>query len=228
LNYPERLRGGGRRCPVDRSRLEAFSDGVFAVAITLLALNLAVPGPGHRQSLLSQLASHWPAFVAYVISFFTIGIIWVNHHALVQNIARVDRTLLFLNLLLLACVVAIPFATATMADYLKTGGQDARVAMALYAAVFEAMSLAFMALFEWTLHEDSRTHHPVPETARWAARRRFYLGQLPYLIAIGVAFISPLAALAIIGLVAVYYIFERTPSPARAPAGDQPGEEQQP
>ena len=93
---------------MDRSRLEAFSDGVFAVAITLLALNLAVPGPGHG-ALLQQLGSHWPAFVAYVISFFTIGIIWVNHHALVRNIAVVDRTLLFLNLLLLAFVVAIPF-----------------------------------------------------------------------------------------------------------------------
>ncbi len=196
---------------MDRSRLEAFSDGVFAVAITLLALNLAVAGPGHGK-LLSQLGNHWPAFVAYLISFFTIGIIWVNHHAFVQNIAIVDRTLLFLNLLLLVFVVALPFGTATMADYLNGGGQDARVAMALYAAILEGMSLAFMALFEWTLREDSRLHRPVPKSARWPARRRFYLGQIPYLIAIGVAFISPLAALVIIGLVAVYYIFERTPT----------------
>jgi uncharacterized membrane protein len=198
---------------VDRSRLEAFSDGVFAVAITLLALNLAVagPGPGHK-SLLAQLGSHWPSFVAYVISFFTIGIIWVNHHALVQNIATVDRTLLFLNLLLLAFVVAIPFGTATMADYLTAGGQDSRVAMALYAAVFEGMSIGFSAMFEWTLHGEARTHHAVPERARWGARIRFYLGQIPYLIAIGLAFVNPLVSLAIIGLVAVYYIFERTPS----------------
>ena len=109
---------------MDRSRLEAFSDGVFAVAITLLALNLAVAGPG-TGSLLDQLGRHWPAFVAYVISFFTIGIIWVNHHALVRNIAVVDRTLLFVNLLLLLFVVAIPFVTATMADYL-TGRRPGR------------------------------------------------------------------------------------------------------
>ena len=147
-----------------------------------------------------------------MISFFTIGIIWVNHHALVRNIAVVDRTLLFLNLLLLAFVVAIPFGTATMADYLTAGGRNAEVAMALYAAIFEGMSLGFMAIFEWTLHEEGRTHQRVPESARWAARRRFYLGQLPYLVAIGVAFISPPVSLAIIGLVDVYYIFERTPS----------------
>jgi TMEM175 potassium channel family protein len=203
---------------VDRSRLEAFSDGVFAVAITLLALDLAVAGPYHGP-LSHQLAEKWPAYVAYVVSFFTIGIIWVNHHALVQNIAVIDRMLLFLNLGLLAFVVAIPFATSTMADYLARGGQDAKVAAALYAAVFEGMSLGFTALFEWTLYEDGRTHRPVPEAARSAARLRFYIGQLPYLIAIGVAFISPPISFAICGLVAVYYIVERTPGPAAAPDG---------
>ncbi len=203
---------------MDRSRLEAFSDGVFAVAITLLALNLSVTGPGHGR-LLHQLGDHWPAFVAYLISFFTIGVIWVNHHVLVHNIAVVDRTLLFLNLLLLAFVVAIPFATATMAAYLTAGGQDAHVAMALYGAVFEAMSFGFMAIFEWTLRE-GRTHQPVPPEARWPARMRFYAGQLVYLAAIGIAFIAPAVALVMIGLVAVYYIVERTPS---TNAGGQSG-----
>jgi TMEM175 potassium channel family protein len=206
---------------MDRSRLEAFSDGVFAVAITLLALNLAVAGPGHG-SLLDKLGRQWPAFVAYVISFFTIGIIWVNHHALVRNIAVVDRTLLFVNLLLLLFVVAIPFGTATMADYLTAGGQDARAAMALYAAILEGMSLGFVAIFEWTLH-DGRTFQPVPRAGRWAVRGRFYVGQVPYLIAFAVAFISPPVSLAIIGLVAVYYIFERTPSAPGSRPGTAPG-----
>lgn len=146
-----------------RARLEAFSDGVFAVAITLLALNLAVAGPGHGP-LLRQLADHWPSFVAYLISFFTVGIIWVNHHALMDNIAFVDRKLLFLNLLLLLFVVAIPFATGTMADYLRTTDQDARVAMLLYALILEGMSLSFAAIFGWSLGA-GRTHHPVPPDA---------------------------------------------------------------
>lgn len=190
---------------------------MFAVAITLLALNLAVDGPGHG-SLLHQLGHHWPAFVAYAISFFTIGIIWVNHHALVNNIAIVNRALLFLNLLLLAIVVAIPFVTATMADYLTAGGQDAHVAMALYAGTFELMGLGFTAVFEWALREDSRLHRPVPGDAKWAVRARFYGGQVPYLIAVGVAFVSAPAALIITALVAVYYVFERTPAAGRAPA----------
>ena len=193
---------------MDRGRLEAFSDGVFAVAITLLALNLAIGGPGHGP-LLGQLGHHWPAFVAYLISFFTIGIIWVNHHTLVKNIAVVDRTLLFLNLLLLLFVVVIPFATATMAEYLTGAGQDARVAMALYALVFEGMSLAFCAIFGWTLGE-GRTHRPVPREARAGAWLRFGIGLLFYLVATGLAFISAPAALTIIGLVAIYYMIDPT------------------
>src|SRR6185437_983777 len=96
---------------MDRSRLEAFSDGVFAVAITLLALDLAVAGPEGHGPLAEQLYHKWPAFLAYLISFFMIGIIWVNHHALVRQITKVDRTLLFLNLVLLLFVVLIPFST---------------------------------------------------------------------------------------------------------------------
>jgi TMEM175 potassium channel family protein len=197
---------------VDRSRLESFSDGVFAVAATLLVVNLAVPRHG-GPPILDQLAAAWPSFVAYLVSFFTIGIIWVNHHALIQNVAVVNRTLLFLNLLLLVFVVTIPFSTATMASFLTGGSQNAKVAAALYALDFEIMSLCFMALFEWTLREDSRLHEPVPEEARWPARRRFYAGQLPYAGAIGLAFASPAASLAVTGLVAVYYVFERTPGP---------------
>jgi uncharacterized membrane protein len=196
---------------VDRGRLESFSDGVFAVAITLLALNLTIAGPGHK-SLLYQLGHHWPSFVAYVISFFTIGIIWVNHHTLIANIAVVNRTLLFLNLLLLLIIVAIPFVTATMAAYLTASGTNGHIAAALYAGTFELMGLAFTGLLEWAMHEDERMHQPVPTVARNAVRTRFYLGQLPYLIAIGVAFASAPASVIITALVAIYYIFERTPS----------------
>ena len=119
---------------MSRGRLEAFSDGVFAVAITLLALNLAVKGPGYG-TLAHQLAHQWPGYLAYLISFFTIGIIWVNHHTLVANVAVVTRKLLFLNLVLLLFVVLIPVATGTVADYLAEGGFDAKLAVAVYGIV---------------------------------------------------------------------------------------------
>ena len=197
---------------MESGRLEAFSDGVFAVAITLLALNLVVPGPGHGP-LGEQLGSHWPAFAGFVVSFLTIGIIWVNHHALCRNFARIDRPLLFLNLLLLFFIVSIPFATATFADYLTRSGSDAALAAAIYQGVFLGMSLSFGAMLGWAIW---RQHLKTPLTgtgARWALVR-FAGGNVAYAAAIGVAFFSPLASLIISGLVAVYYVFEHTPAQA--------------
>ena len=150
------------------ARLEAFSDGVFAVAITLLALDLRVDGPG-QGTLADQLGHQWPVFAAYVVSFFVIGIVWVNHHALFTSFARVDRSLLFLNLLLLLWIAAIPFATSTMATYLRTDGGDAHLAAALYSAVLEGMSLSFTSIFVWSLRRGNR-RVPLPSGAARATR----------------------------------------------------------
>jgi uncharacterized membrane protein len=196
---------------MDRSRLEAFSDGVFAVAITLLAFNIAVKGPGHGH-LWHQVTHLWPTFLAYLVSFSVIGIIWVNHHGLVRNITAVDRTLLFLNLLLLLFVVLIPFATNTVADYRLSDSWDGRVSVALYSGVFLGMSIGFGSMFEWTLH-GSRTQLSLPVEQHWRARFRFVGGALVYLVDIGVALLSSVAGFALIAAVAVYYIVERTPSP---------------
>jgi uncharacterized membrane protein len=205
---------------MDRSRLEAFSDGVFAVAITLLALNLTVAGPTGQGSLTDQLNEKWPAFLAYLVSFFMIGIIWVNHHALVRSIVAVDRTLLFLNLGLLLFVVLIPFATATTADYFLKNNWDAKVAMAIYAGVFLGMSIGFSAIFEWTLH-GHRVYQPLPPEEQWPARIRFIGGGLVYVVAIVVALFSPIASFALIAATAVYYIVQQTPDSTDSPGGDE-------
>jgi uncharacterized membrane protein len=205
---------------VDRSRLEAFSDGVFAVAITLLALNLTVegPGPGHAH-LQHQLYEHRWSFIAYLLSFFIIGIIWVNHHVLIRSIALVDRTLLFLNLVLLIFVVLIPFSTATAAQYLPVGGPDVKVAMVLYSTVFLGMSAGFSLIFEWTLHGDHRIV-PLPPQAHWPARLRFVGGSSVYVVSAVVSLFNAIIAFILVAAVAVYYIVERTPT---ASAPDSPG-----
>jgi len=203
-----------------RGRLEAFSDGVFAVAITLLALNLAVKGPGHG-TLAHQLAEQWPGYLAYLISFFTIGIIWVNHHALVSNVVQVSRTLLFLNLVLLLFVVLVPVATGTVGDYLAHGGFDAKLAVAMYGVVLVGMSLGFSSMLEWSLGA-GRTRVPVPPEKRWAARVRFMSGGLIYLLIVGIAFVNAVVALGLSGLVAVYYIFESTPTLGKSGEPSEP------
>ena len=205
---------------MDSTRLEAFSDGVFAVAITLLALNLVVPGPGGHLSLAAKLQDHLPSFAAFVVSFLTIGIIWVNHHTLFKNFAKIDRTLLFLNLLLLLFVVCIPFATSTFAAYLPRGHFDASVATAIYQGVFEGMSVAFGLLFWWAIRHEHLKIALTPSAAR-AAMIRFGIGNIGYISAIGVAFVSPVVSLVISGLVAVYYMFEQTPARPGAAPSDQ-------
>jgi uncharacterized membrane protein len=207
---------------MDRSRLEAFSDGVFAVAITLLALDLTVAGPEGHGSLTDQLHGKWPAFLAYLISFFMIGIIWVNHHALVRQITKANRTLLFLNLVLLLFVVLIPFSTAIVADYFARHDWDTQVAMMIYGGIFLGMSAGFGAIFEWTLH-GQRVYQPLPPERYWPARVRFVGGGLIYVAAIVIALFSDVASFVLIALTAVYYIFERTPSSPGAPDGGDEG-----
>jgi len=209
---------------MDRARLEAFSDGVFAVAITLLALDLAVEGPGHGTTLLQQLGHRWPAYAAYVVSFFVIGVLWVNHHSLFGQIARVDRALLFANLLLLLFVVAIPFITSTLAEYLLDGGQDARVAAVLYAVVMEGMGLSFSLMFVHVVRADLLLVPLTPEASR-AAIVRFGLGGVAYLVAIVGAFLWAPFVLVVAGGITGYYIVERVPSdPSGASADPAPVE----
>jgi uncharacterized membrane protein len=94
---------------MEKPRVEAFSDGVIAVAITLLALDLRVPDPAAHGGLAHALAAQWPNYAAYLVTFLTIGIIWINHHAMLRRLVSVDHTILVLNLLLLLTVVILPF-----------------------------------------------------------------------------------------------------------------------
>jgi uncharacterized membrane protein len=152
-----------------------------------------------------------------VVSFATIGIIWVNHHTLFRNFSEIDRALLFLNLLLLFFVVSIPFATSTIASYLRQGGADASLAAAIYEGVYVGMSVSFAGLFWWAIRHEHTKIAFTPEAAR-RATIRFGIGNVGYLAAVGIAFVNATASLIISAVVAVYYIFEQTPSqqtPAR-------------
>jgi uncharacterized membrane protein len=193
-----------------------FSDAVLAVAITLLALNLMVAGPGHGP-LARLLYRDWPACAAYVISFFTIGIVWMNHHALLASIEIVDRSLLVFNLFLLMFVVAIPAATRLLAAYLPEGGPGAQDAAVVYGIVLEGMSVGFVGMTEWLLRA-SWTRKAIPPHQRQASRLRYYPAPLIYLAIIGFAFVYPLTALMFSAIVNIYYAFEQTPLRARGVA----------
>ena len=199
-------------------RLEAFSDGVFAIAITLLVLDLAVPERGGDRSLASGLGHEWPAYFAYGVSFLVIGIIWINHHALCTLARRVDRRVLFANLFLLLTVSVIPFPTRVLAEYLTADDNDAHVAAALYSATSFAMSVGFTLLF-LALNRDARLlRRPIDRATARRSLIRFSGGGLVYLALVGLSFVSAVATLAVHGALAVYYCFDQL-SPARTSTG---------
>ena len=203
---------------MESGRVEAFSDGVFAIAITLLVLDLRVSGKG---PLLHQLLAAWPHYFAYVVSFLTIGIMWMNHHTILGHVKRVDRPLLVLNLLLLMGIVAIPFPTTLVADHLTD--PDGKVATVTYGLVMIAISVGFAALWVYVVTHAPSLGAVVPQGALGQSVPGFTLGGAVYVAGTLIAaFWSPVAGLIIFGALAIYYLFEHLPSPAREPAAGKP------
>jgi uncharacterized membrane protein len=186
--------------------MESFSDAVIAVAITLLVLGITVPVPGAtNHSLIYELGQLWPSYAAYVTSFVTIGIIWINHHAMIDRLQQSDRLILMLNLLLLMSIGLLPFATNLMATYLRDPSGRS-VAAAVYGGSFVLMSLAFGALNRTILLRRAQLLGvEMGLDERRAVLRRAVIGLVPYAVATPLAFVSPYITLIICAGVAGYY-----------------------
>src|SRR4051795_4647545 len=130
------------------NRLEAFSDGGFAIAITLLVLEIDVPTDS-GDGLAHALAEQWPAYLAYLVSFLVIGIIWMNHHAVIDHLRAADRPLMALNLFLLLWISLIPWPTRLVAEYMREGGDAERIAALVYAGTMTMMGVAFGLLWRY-------------------------------------------------------------------------------
>jgi uncharacterized membrane protein len=195
---------------VDSRRAEAFSDGVFAVAITVLTFNL-LPIAVHPLSAHS-LAGHWPDYFAYVVSFLTIGIMWLNHHTMLGAVTRVNRVVLVLNLLLLMGVVAIPFPTALVAAHLNDGSAG-KVAAVTYGLLMIWIGAGFGALWIYlAAHQKDLGARRKVRSPRLSTLR-FTIGNAGYIGGTIIAVFFPVAALVIFGLLAVYYLFQHLPDP---------------
>ncbi len=191
----------------ETGRLEAFSDGVFAVAITLLVLNIQPPPPDALPrgsgELLIFLRDKWPIYLAFVTSFATIGIMWVNHHRLFTHIKRSDNNLLLLNLLLLLIIVFIPFPTALMAEYINQ--PDNRVAAVLYSGTFFLMALFFNLVWLYASRKN-RLLSPnanIQEVRAITGQYRF--GPLCYVVTFTLAFFLPLVSVVLQLLLAIFF-----------------------
>ena len=187
----------------DTSRIEAFSDGVFAIAITLLVIEIGVPHV-EGTTLLGALVEQWPSYLGYVISFLQIGVIWANHHNRFRFIVRSDHILLFLNILFLMCVAFIPFPTALLADYLQ--GTERSTAGAIYAGTLAVTAVFFTLLWLYAAANYRLVDRNLDPSLLRAMTRRFVAGMVAYLVTFLLAFVNVTASLFLIVVLALLFV----------------------
>jgi uncharacterized membrane protein len=207
---------GGQAERGDAGRLEAFSDGVMAIAITLLILDVHVEQvPG--QSLARGLGHALPEIIAFAATFLQIGIMWANHHALFRLVDRVDQLLLLANLLLLAGVSFLPFPAGLIAGYLD--GPDARTAMLLYGGVITLCALAFNIIWHYATKRGLLRAGLDPAFRR-DVTIRYRIGLAGYAASTLLALLTPWLTLAVSAALALLFLLGPSPRPA-FPAGDE-------
>jgi uncharacterized membrane protein len=186
-------------------RLEAFSDGVFAIAVTLLILDVKVADEGG--SLAERLGHAWPSYAAYVISFVVIATMWINHHRMFKALVAVDHTIIVANLALLLVISFIPFPTKLLGEHLTSGTYaDERTAVLVYGATMVAVGVVFPTLW-WAITRDRALLRPhvTPAVAR-AELRRNLVGFPTYTLVTAVAVVAPKVSLAGFGALALFYL----------------------
>jgi uncharacterized membrane protein len=186
------------------TRLETFSDGVLAIAATLLILDVRAEGSplGH------ELTHIWTSYAAYALSFTVIGIIWVNHHVVIEQLGHVDRRFLFINLFFLLVVAFIPFPTELVAHYIRDGGHDARDAVLAYGVTLTLMAVAYNVLWFYAIRNGRLLRSDADTRTVDGISRSFRPGIPIYAVATLIAFASPAASFALFGALALFYVFE--------------------
>jgi len=193
----------------ETGRIEAFSDGVFAVAITLLVLNIKlpaqlVPALFDDQHLWRELSGQLPTLFAFLTSFATVGIMWINHHRLFTHIKRVDTGLLLLNLLLLLLIVFVPYPTALLTEqYALSPGQHA--AAIVYSGTFVILACCFNILWRYASYHNRLLGKDVDTRAVIAISRQYLFGPLVYLAVFGVAWINTPATIILSFALALFF-----------------------
>jgi uncharacterized membrane protein len=187
---------------VPTSRLEAFSDGVFAIAVTILVLAFAIPKGG--ASLSHELLHQWPSYIAYAVSFLTIGIMWVNHHDVMTQIGHADRTFLFLTIGLLMCVAFVPYPTAIVAEFVRGG--DRQTAALFYGITLTTTAIFFNALWRYAAWNNRLIAEDADPSVVAGITRSFRPGVPMYAGSTLAALVSPVASLALFAAIALFYV----------------------
>lgn len=192
----------------DTGRIEAFSDGVFAIAITLLIIEIRVPHLDHAPagaSLAGRLLELWPSYLGYMISFIVIGTIWANHHNRFSYIVRSNHVLLFLNVVFLMCVAFIPFPTALLAEYIRQP-EYRTTAIAVYSGTLAVTAIFFTLLWLYAANGYRLVTGDLDPAVLKAMTGRYIIGMVLYLAAFGLAFVNIWVSLAVIFGLALLFV----------------------
>ena len=195
----------------DTTRLETFSDGVIAIAITLLVLEITVPTIAHDKSLGHELLKEWPSYLGYAVSFLTLGTMWINHHNRFREIVRADQGLLSINTLLLMAMAFLPFSTALVADYVTGSPEQQLTASAIYTGTTLAIAVLFNVLLRYASSDHRLLDDRVSDARLRSTTRRYNAGVLIYSVAFILSFVWFPAALGICAIMAVVFLL---PEPA--------------
>lgn len=190
----------------ETGRIEAFSDGIFAIAITLLILEIKIPHQQETEHLAVALLRQWPSYLAFLLSFTYIGVMWINHHRMFTHIKRANDVLLGLNLLLLLGVTVVPFPTAVLAEHL--GGPDERTAAIVYNATFFLLAIAFNLLWQYAVRHGLLHEHLVLSSANISSQ--YVVGPFLYMGCLVLAWFSVKAS--VLANVALALFFALPPS----------------
>jgi uncharacterized membrane protein len=185
-------------------RVEAFSDGVFAIAITLLVLEIAVP-LGSERDLIGALVALWPSYLAYAISFLTIGWVWIGHTAIIAHVVGIDRVLVRLNLALLMAVAFLPFPTKLMGEYLGKSEPE-RVAVIFYGLLLLVIELLLAWMWRYVLEAKEIRHPDTSDDELEGVRRRMLPGIALFVVALGVSFVVPTVGVLFYLAISVFFL----------------------
>ena len=178
---------------------------MFAIAITLLILEIKVPHATAGERLGRELLQLWPSYIGYVISFLTLGIMWANHHAMLTYISRADRYFLILHILFLMFISFLPFPTAVLAEHLPYP-DTRRTATAFYSAVLVVIALAYNAVWWYAIAGRRLLDEKADPVAVRTITRRYAMGPFSYLLSFGLAFVNVWASLAVHGVLMMFYL----------------------
>jgi len=196
------MENGESRGAKDTARTEAFSDGVFAFAITLLVLNLRDPSTS-GVSLSEGLINEWQSFFALVTSFFTILVMWLNHHNMFSHIDRVDRRLMLRNGILLLFVVLTPFTTSIVAGHMTL--PDAGTAAVVYSGNFLFIAIAWNAVWRYCAKDRRLLREDVTDAEAQTITRQYLVAPLGSVVALAISLISGLASVTVVLAIAAFY-----------------------